>query len=148
MNMDPQTARKLRRLLFIALLGMIVVAILLGLTHRTPWIVPDAAVRRPNPVPPSAQVLEAARPLYKENCARCHGDNGDGHGPDGWKQSVSPSDFTNAARMNSLTDGALFYQISEGRRPMPQFQTRLPDDQRWQLVLFIRSFSTPAATPK
>jgi mono/diheme cytochrome c family protein len=146
--MDPQKARKLRRLLFIALLGMIVVAIVLGLTHRTEWIIPDEAARRQNPIPPSAQVVDAARPIYKENCARCHGDKGDGRGPDSWKQSVSPSDFTNAARMNSLTDGALFYQISEGRRPMPQFQTRLPDDQRWQLVLFIRSFSTPAATPK
>jgi len=143
MNMDPQTARKLRRLLFIALLGMIVVAIVLGLIHRTPWIIPDEAARRQNPIQRSAQALEAARPLYKENCARCHGDNGDGHGPDAWKQSVSPSDFTNAARMNSLTDGALFYQISQGRRPMPQFQTRLPEAQRWQLVQFIRSFTAP-----
>jgi mono/diheme cytochrome c family protein len=146
--MDPQKARKLRRLLFIALLGMIVVAIVLGLTHRTPWIIPDEAVRRQNPIPTSAQALEAGRPLYKENCARCHGDHGDGRGPDAWKQSVFPSDFTNAARINSLTDGALFYQISEGRRPMPQFQTRLPEHQRWQLVLFIRSFTTSAATPK
>lgn len=148
MNMDPQQKRKLRRLLFIALLGMIGVAVVLGLTHRSEWIIPDEATRRPNPIRPSAQALEAARPLYKENCARCHSDRGDGRGPDAWKQSVSPSDFTNVARMNSLTDGALFYQISQGRRPMPQFQTRLPEDQRWQLVLFIRSFTTSAATPK
>ena len=146
-NMDPQKTRKLRRLLFIALLGMIVVAVVLGLTHRAEWIIPDEAARRQNPIPPSAQALEAARPLYNENCARCHGDKGDGHGPDAWKQSVSPSDFTNAARMNSLTDGALFYQISEGRRPMPQFQTRLPEHQRWQLVQFLRTFSTPMSAP-
>lgn len=145
--MDPQKTRKLRRLLFIALLGMIVVAVVLGLTHRAEWVIPDEAARRQNPIPPSAQALEAARPIYKENCARCHGDKGDGRGPDAWKQSVSPSNFTNAARMNSLTDGALFYQISEGRRPMPQFQTRLPEHQRWQLVQFLRTFSTPMSAP-
>jgi mono/diheme cytochrome c family protein len=139
---NPRTLR-LRKLLFIALLCAIVVALLLGILHRGEWVVPEEAKQRPNPIHPSAQALGAGRDLYNENCARCHGDNGDGQGPDAWKQFVSPSNFTNAARMNALTDGALFYQISEGRSPMPQFQTRLTEEQRWQLVLFLRTFSAP-----
>jgi hypothetical protein len=43
--------------------------------------------------------------------------------------------------MGSLTDGALFYEVSEGRRPMPEFKTRMTEEQRWQLVLLMRSFS-------
>jgi len=49
--------------------------------------------------------------------------------------------------MNSVSDGELFYKISEGHRPMPGFRKRFTEQQRWQLVIFIRSFggSTAAA---
>src|SRR6266702_4045605 len=46
---------------------------------------------------------------------------------------------------NPLTDGHIFYQISEGRKPMPSFKKRMTQDQRWQLVLLVRSLSQPAA---
>jgi mono/diheme cytochrome c family protein len=46
--------------------------------------------------------------------------------------------------MNSVTDGEIFYQISEGRKPMPAFKRKLTEEQRWQLVLYVRSFA-PAA---
>ena len=44
--------------------------------------------------------------------------------------------------MSATTDGELFYQISEGRKPMPAFKKRLTEEQRWQLVLLVRSFIT------
>ena len=49
--------------------------------------------------------------------------------------------------MNTVTDGEIFYQISEGRKPMPSFKKRLTEDQRWGLVLLVRSFSAPSASP-
>jgi mono/diheme cytochrome c family protein len=55
-----------------------------------------------------------------------------------------PADLTDAGHMNTLTDGHIFYQISEGRKPMPSFKKRLTQDQRWQLVLLVRSLSQPA----
>jgi mono/diheme cytochrome c family protein len=144
--MDPQQKFKLRRMLFIALLGMIVVAILLAIMRRGDWIVPEEAKQRQNPMQSSTQVLAAARPLYTENCERCHGATGKGNGPESARQYPAPSDLTDAKRMNTLTDGAIFYQISEGRRPMPSFKRRLTEAQRWQLVLLLRSFSsTPAS---
>jgi mono/diheme cytochrome c family protein len=144
MNMDAQQKRKLRRLLFIALLGMIAVAIVLALTGRGEWVMPEEAKQRQNPIRPSARALDAARPLYKENCERCHGQTGKGNGPESDRQYPAPSDLTDAERMNSLTDGAIFYQISEGRRPMPSFKSRMTEEQRWQLVLLLRSFVAPA----
>ena len=39
----------------------------------------------------------------------------------------------------------IFYQISEGRKPMPSFKKRLTEDQRWGLVLFVRTFSASVA---
>ena len=141
MNMDAQQKFRLRRMLFIALLGMIVIAIALAVMRRGEWIIPDEARQRQNPLQSSAHVLEAARPLYTENCERCHGVTGKGNGPESARQYPSPSDLTDTQRMNALTDGAIFYQISEGRRPMPSFKRRMTEDQRWQLVQLIRSFA-------
>ena len=50
--------------------------------------------------------------------------------------------------MNTVTDGALFYQISQGRKPMPAFKRRMTEDQRWQLVLLVRSFAQPLVSPE
>jgi len=36
--------------------------------------------------------------------------------------------------MSTVTDGELFYKISEGHRPMPSFKKRFTEEQRWQLV--------------
>jgi mono/diheme cytochrome c family protein len=144
MNMDAQQKFRLRRMLFIALLGMIVIAFLLALMRRGEWIIPDEARQRQNPLQSSSQVLEAARPLYTGNCERCHGATGKGNGPESARQYPAPSDLTDTQRMNALTDGAIFYQISEGRRPMPNFKKRMTEDQRWQLVLLLRSLAAPA----
>ena len=144
MNPDSQWKFNLRRMLFIALSGMIVIAIVLAVMRRDEWIIPEEAKQRQNPLQSSAQVLEAARPLYTENCERCHGETGKGNGPESARQYTAPSDLTDAKRMNALTDGAIFYQIGEGRRPMPSFKRRLTEDQRWQLVLFLRSFAAHA----
>jgi mono/diheme cytochrome c family protein len=45
--------------------------------------------------------------------------------------------------MSKLTDGELFWKISEGHRPMPAFQGKLSEEERWQLVDYIRTFSQP-----
>jgi mono/diheme cytochrome c family protein len=141
MNLDAQQKFRLRRMLFIALLGMIVIAIVLAVMRRGEWIIPEEAKQLQNPLQSSAQAIEAARPLYTENCQRCHGVTGKGNGPESARQYPAPSDLTDTQRMNALTDGAVFYQISEGRRPMPSFKRRMTEDQRWQLVQLIRSFA-------
>lgn len=139
--MDAEKKYKLRRLLFIALLGMIVISIVLAVMRRGEWVVPHEAARRENPLTSSPSNLMVARGLYREKCGECHGDTGRGDGPKGRKLFTAPSDLTNAARIGWLTDGALFYEISEGRRPMPEFRTRMTEEQRWQLVLLMRSLS-------
>jgi len=55
-----------------------------------------------------------------------------------------PANLTDASHMNKMTDGEIYYLISEGRKPMPSFKKRLTDEQRWQLVLLVRSFAGAA----
>jgi len=139
--MDARQKLRLRKILFVALLALIVLSIVLGVTHRGQWNIPEEAKRRENPIHASPQALDAARVIYTDHCERCHGKTGKGDGPDATKFYTSPRDLTDSSRMNAQSDGELFYKISEGRRPMPEFKTKLTEEQRWQLVLLMRSLA-------
>ena len=133
------------------LLGLVIVLIFIciGLAafHETPWNVPLEEKVRKNPLDASAANLNAAKPVYNEYCANCHGDSGKGDGSDAMMYDPAPSDLTEPKHMTHLTDGEIFYQITQGRKPMPSFRKKLTEEQRWQLVILVRSFLAPAALP-
>jgi len=141
--MDARQKLRLRKILFVALLALIALSIVLGVTHKGQWNIPEQAKLRQNPIQPSSQALDAARVLYGAHCERCHGKTGRGDGADATKFSTSPRDLTDTSRMSAQSDGELFYKVSEGRRPMPEFKTKLTEEQRWQLVLLMRSLAGP-----
>jgi len=147
MTATSRTSRRLRWILFVCVLGLIVVSIGLGVFHKTPWIVPPAEKARENPLSTSVANLAAAKEIYGLKCANCHGDTGKGDGSDAMMYDPTPADLTDAAKMSKLTDGEIFYQISEGRKPMPSFKKKLTEEQRWQLVLFVRSLAAGASGP-
>jgi mono/diheme cytochrome c family protein len=139
--MDARQKLRLRKILFVALLALIALSVVLGVAHRGQWNIPEEAKLRQNPIHASLQALNAARILYDDHCERCHGKTGKGDGADATKFSTSPRDLSDSSRMSAQSDGELFYKISEGRRPMPEFKTKLTEEQRWQLVLLMRSMT-------
>ncbi len=115
------------------------------------WPVPEEARKMTNPVPLTDAALASAKAIFEETCASCHGDTGKGDGPDAAMYSVKPADLTDAHMMSEMTDGEIFYKITEGRKPMPAYKKTLTDEQRWQLVHFVRTFApkpAPKAAPK
>lgn len=94
-----------------------------------------------NPIAPSADGIATAHAIYMDKCANCHGDKGEGDGPESGMYDPPPADLADAKMMNSMTDGEIFYKITEGRRPMPSFKKQLSDEQRWLLVNFIRTLA-------
>jgi len=100
--------------------------------------------------------LAEAKDLYQASCASCHGETGQGDGPNSAGLSSQPLDFTDQEAMAQKT-GADFYQsISQGIPPeMPGFTGQLSDAQIWSLSDYIRSLSftsgsenpSAAATP-
>ena len=48
-----------------------------------------------------------------------------------------PADWT-SAKVQSQTDGELFWKMSEGRSAMPPWKS-LPEKDRWELVNYIRT---------
>lgn len=137
-NQKAITARKIA---FIAVLGLICLAIALVVVHRSAWIIPPGERTRKNPLTMSEENLRSAKKIYSEQCDNCHGESGKGDGSDAMMYDPAPADLTDAANINKRTDGELFYQISEGRKPMPSFKKKLSEQQRWQLVLLVRAFA-------
>ena len=138
--MSLPARKKLAGILFVLLLiaaGSAVYAFF----HPGAWIVPEQAKRVVNPIKPSQANLPAAQKLYLDKCAECHGESGKGDGSQGKSYEPLPTNFTDAAHMSTVSDGEIFYKISEGHRPMPGFKKRFTEEQRWQLVLFLRSLA-------
>ena len=122
-------------------LGLIVLSVGLAVFHRGPWVVPLPDKERKNPLTVSEANLAAAREIYGNKCSDCHGEKGKGDGSEAMMYDPAPSDLTDAAKIGKLTDGEIFYQITEGRKPMPSFRKKLSEEQRWQLVLLVRWFA-------
>ena len=145
MPTSPPQSLARRKALFFLLLLVIAAAIAYTIAQNRPWTVPTEAKRLANPVPPSESALNAIRPVYRAKCASCHGDLGKGDGHDAKRYDPQPTDFSDANQLRNITDGELFYKMSEGHRPMPSFKKRLSEEQRWELVLLIRSFAAPSS---
>jgi mono/diheme cytochrome c family protein len=149
MSTNPIATRATRskKPLLVAL-GILIAAALfaLGSSIRT-RIAQRAAHNAPNPVSTTPENLAAAKQNYNSHCASCHGVAGDGKGDKSQGLWNAPTDFRNAARMSRRTDGDFYWVTTRGNWPMPAFENRLTDLERWQLALYIRTFSHQGTEP-
>jgi len=147
MNPDRKTQPPKRNLLLGVSVAFVIVAaagsIVLYATRD--WNAPAAAKNLQNPVPTTGDSVEVGMKNYSTHCQSCHGAKGDGKGERAEKLSIAPSDFTDEHAMGQMTDGELFWKISHGRRPMPAFREKLTEQERWQLVDYIRTLARKPA---
>jgi len=68
----------------------------------------------------------------------CHGETGKGDGPKGADLKRKPGDLSHS-KMGQQMDGELFWKITEGKTPMPSFETKLSEEERWEVVNYIRT---------
>jgi len=101
------------------------------------WKAPDWADTLKNPIKTASPELNQGETLYATYCATCHGRQGQGDGTMGAEFEVRPANFHLPA-FQQQTDGAIFWKIAEGRGPMPAYKASLTDEQRWQLVAYLR----------
>jgi len=149
MTIVEKRSRTLPKTMFLLVLAIVAAAILYAAIDNGPWSwpVPEEAKQLKNPLQPTAPALKSAHEVYADKCAHCHGDTGKGDGRDANRYDPAPTNFTDASKLNAATDGELFYKISEGKKPMPVFKNKLTEDQRWALVLLIRSFAQSKTPP-
>ncbi|MDP4291618.1 MAG: cytochrome c, partial [Bacteroidota bacterium] len=101
-------------------------------------IVPAKDKGKSSPLIFNASTTNAGKALYEVNCQSCHGNPGKGNYLRGL--NPPPADLGSEQAQNQ-TDGELFYRISEGNPIMPKFKATLSENERWELVSFIRSFN-------
>lgn len=103
----------------------------------------------PPPGPPDSNIVYTKDPLLNDpvalqdgrrlfnwyNCSGCHG----GHGGGG----MGPS-LRDRVWLYGGTDGQIFESIAQGRsKGMPAWGTKIPAEQIWELVAYIKSMRTP-----
>ena len=84
--------------------------------------------------------------FYQETCATCHGVGGYGDGPNGKGFKPRPADLT-AKHAADHTAGDLFWWLTNGvikdgeLTRMPGFGASLSDEERWDMINFLRTLS-------
>lgn len=97
-----------------------------------------------NPVPADERSVAAGKALFAANCAVCHGSTGHGDGPQAAALNPKPLDLTVHAGLHP--DSQLYDWITNGilRSAMPAWKGQLTDQQRWDLVNYLRTLSSGA----
>ena len=105
------------------------------------WIAPAAEARKKNPIAVSESSLAAGQKVYVKRCLACHGKTGNGDGPDAAELGIHPAKLSDPL-MREETDGELFWKITVGKKPMPNYGTRLSPTDRWNVINYIRSLTS------
>ena len=97
------------------------------------WItkVPEKARTRQNPFDSESAAVAAGAKLFRQNCSSCHGSEATG-------QDKRPN--LHSERVRAATPGELEWLLKNGsmKNGMPSW-SRLPEQQRWQIVSFLKS---------
>jgi len=100
---------------------------------------PEKARIKKNPLEGDAEAVAVGGKLFEQHCAECHGKNAGGakKGPSLLREEVQQA-----------TPGTLFWILTNGvvRRGMPVW-SKLPEQQRWQIVTFLQSLTAQSESP-
>ena len=109
--------------------------------HRAErWTVPVEAEDLRNPIPVAQESIGWGAVIYATRCAVCHGDKGKGDGPSSLSLWTPPTDLTDLKVLDQ-TDGVLFWKITVGRGPMPNWDLILKKEDRWHVINYLRAIA-------
>jgi mono/diheme cytochrome c family protein len=92
--------------------------------------------RRTSTATPPAAPARTAGTLYRQHCARCHGN-------DGRSPANRTPDFTSVSWHDQHTDAQVMRSIVDGtEQGMPSFRRRLSESEARGLVVYIRDFAS------
>ncbi len=92
--------------------------------------------------------LAAAKKDFVRFCAKCHGTEGKGDGPQADALDPRPKNLSDCATMKAVADETLFTAIKEGgeaahlSKDMPAWKDGMDDAEIHDLVAFVRSLCT------
>jgi mono/diheme cytochrome c family protein len=104
------------------------------------WLSPAPIVAKKNPIASTLGSIAAGQKIYLKTCALCHGKSGDADGPGVIELGIHPAKLSDP-QMKEESDGALFWKITTGKKPMPGYGQRLSETDRWNLVNYVRTLA-------
>jgi cytochrome c553 len=112
-----------------------------------PMSLEQATIKMHNPLQQSPENLAEGRDQFNTYCAPCHGESGQGNGPVAHLLGKPPKNLVTGTSKD-LPDGYLYGAIRDGILSMPSYAEEMPVEQRWQVIMYIRSMQSGAAKPK
>ena len=109
---------------------------------RENWIAPGNVAHRNNPIPVTPESVKAGLRIFSNNCVSCHGAAGKGDGQLAAFLPIKPANLNNADVWKQ-TDGTIFWKVSTGRQPMPTWGPILKEEERWNVINYLRSSFGP-----
>jgi mono/diheme cytochrome c family protein len=117
-----------------------------GMMERHHAEVPAEYVDLVNTTPADEDSLARGQVVYAAQCETCHGATGMGEGPAGQGLNPAPAPIAHTSQM--LSDGYLYWRISEGGHnfgtAMPAWNEALSQQARWDLINYMRSLGSDA----
>ena len=130
--------RKINWSLIIILAGISIS--FMSLQEVEEWVADPESKKLENPFTEDKKAAKIGNAIYKIYCETCHGKTGIGDGPGSKALNPKPADHT-SPKVQAQADGEIFWKISEGRGMMVSWKASLSEDQRWQLVNYIRTLA-------
>ena len=128
----------------VILVGAGSLAVVSGLWIALPPMTVDAypTTFRRSSVPYHVVSVASGAALFRTHCATCHGAGGRGDGPGGAGLPRPPADLT-APHTAQHTAGDMFWWLTHGipAGGMPPFGAVLAEEERWDLINFIRTLA-------
>lgn len=97
-----------------------------------------------NPMTDKAASASRGEQLFQKNCAKCHGLSGNGYGTVVHGFTTWPRQLWVWNNAGPEADGYLFWFITNGRTDMPPWGVILSENERWDLISYIKTLKAPA----
>ena len=92
-----------------------------------------------NPLPITAELLKRGQQRFTINCSPCHGQLADGNGVTRKLGAMAVVANLQDKRIVEMTDGELFYVLSNGRNLMRPYAANITVADRWAIVSYLRA---------
>lgn len=107
-------------------------------SSKDKWIAPPSADKIMNSLKNDVKAAALGKKLYQSVCAVCHGPKGKGDGMAAAGLKPRPANFMSET-VQLQSDGAIFWKIEQGRSPMPSYKTAISNENKWQIINYIRT---------
>ena len=102
------------------------------------WNIPAEKKARNSNFKFTSTTAKQGEDLFSKNCISCHGNPGKGNNI----KSLNPIPPDLAGTITQKrTDGEIFYIVTTGKMIMPSFANVFSEEQRWNIISYLRTFN-------